>query len=182
MKKCFFCLLLLAGTSFSAWAQTEPGTWLVGLSGNGAIRKQDFNRNTQLQATPLVGYFVRKNLALGGQVAWDHFQRGSSGFQFTYKSSTMNANALARLYFGEGKLKPYGTLLGGYAWSWRDVPYLLPVNHGGIDGWNAAVGAGGAYFVAPQVALEGQVDYRFLNNGDVKQVAAFRLGFALYLP
>ena len=182
MKKRFFCLLLLAGTSFSTLAQTEPGTWLVGLSGNGAIRRDAINRNTQLQATPLVGYFVRKHLALGGQLAWDHFRISSSGSQVTYKSSAMNANALARLYFGEGKLKPYGTLLGGYAWSWRSPYGMVGVNQGGIDGWNAAVGAGVAYFVAPQVALEGQVDYRFLNNSDVKQVAAFRLGLALYLP
>jgi hypothetical protein len=55
----------------------------------------------------------------------------------------------------------------------------------GDEGWNASLGAGVAYFVAPKVALEADANYRYHFKSDLgkekNNAVTLRLGITLYL-
>ncbi|WP_247236174.1 outer membrane protein [Telluribacter sp. SYSU D00476] len=187
MKNPLYFLGLLSLLSFSALAQTEQGTWLVGVAGNGASRRVQQTQNTNILFTPHVAYFVSRNVALGGQLSVDYTRRTFDTHLISSSTAT-GANALARFYIGDWKVRPYVNVLAGYAWhraQGSDVITGQPTRFRGDEKWNASVGAGVAYFVAPKVALEADVNYRYFLRGDFDSrknaATTFRLGLSLYL-
>jgi opacity protein-like surface antigen len=187
MKKPLYFLGLLSLLSFSALAQTEQGTWLVGLAGNGSINRVQNARNANVLFMPHVAYFVSRNIALGGQLSVDHTRR-TFDTNLISSSTATGANALARFYIGDWKLRPYVNVMAGYAWhraKGLDGITGEPMRFRGDQRWNTSVGAGVAYFVAPKVALEADVNYRYFWRGDFdtrkNAGTTFRLGLSLYL-
>ncbi|GAB2776485.1 hypothetical protein GCM10027275_19590 [Rhabdobacter roseus] len=184
MKKPCTLFILCFLISLTTYAQTDQGTWLVGLSGNGSFQKDGLNRLSQVQLAPQLGYFVARNLALGAQLSLDQRESRYRG-NTTLKSHATSAYGQARYYIGNAKLKPYATILAGYGWNrghGLDGTGDL-VRFRGDDGWQAAAGAGLAYFVGPQIALEAEAHYRFLNHGRFdrdRSATTLRLGIALY--
>jgi outer membrane protein W len=105
----------------------------------------------------------------------------------TYKSNTTSIHGLARYYFGNWKARPYVNFMTGYTWN-RALTMSQNgelVRFRGDEGWNASLGAGVAYFVAPKVALEADANYRHHFNDDLgrrnNRAVTLRLGLSLYL-
>jgi len=187
MKKPICYVALFSLLSLSCFAQTKRGTVLVGLAGNASFTKNFSFKSSNSTFSPRVGAFLAKNLALGGQMSFDRQTSEFHGFSNNYnRTIESSVSAFARYYFGEAKLKPFVTAQTGY--SWLRTRSTAPDRRGyfrGDEKWQAAVGAGLAWFVAPKVAIEVEANYRFLNRSEVKILdngnQNFRLGLALYL-
>jgi hypothetical protein len=177
-----FALLL----SFTTLAQTDPGTWLLGLSGNAAFKGAEQSRTTNLQAAPLIGYFVDKNWVVGTQLTLDHERRKFMD-KLNYKAQSTSLHAISRYYIGDWKARPFLQVMTGYNWNRALVPDSNGqlVKYRGDEGWNASLGAGLAYFVAPKVALEADANYRHHFSSDLgrrnNRAVTLRLGLSLYL-
>ncbi len=158
-------------------APIKAGNWMVG----GSIGSTSFNFATetfQLNVDPKVGYFIRNNIAIGGQ--------GTIGLSFYEGGSTISYGIapFIRYYFRE-TASPTGRWFGEGALgingshkknSQEDLPVSLLL---GIRG-------GYAHFVARNVAIEGTLGYTFTkadiasSSGDSGLGVAF--GFQIYLP
>lgn len=158
-------------------APIRAGNWLVG----GSIGSTGFNFATetfQLNVDPKVGYFMRNNIAIGGQ--------GTVGLSFYDGSSTVSYGIapFIRYYFPE-TARPTGRWFGEAAAgisgshkknSQEDEPLALMLG----------LRAGYAHFVARNVAIEGTLGYTFTkadissSSGDSGLGLAF--GFQIYLP
>lgn len=186
MKKSLLLSGFLTCLSFSSFAQTEKGSWLLGLSGNASFKTVEQNRRTSIQAAPLIGYFVKNNLALGTQLTLDHNRRLFMD-QLNDKANTVSLHGMSRYYLGTWKARPYLNFTGGYTWNraLTVLPNGEQIRFTGDEGWNASLGAGLAYFVAPKVALEADANYRHYFASDLgrekNNAVTFRLGIALYL-
>ncbi|UTG66784.1 outer membrane beta-barrel protein (plasmid) [Elizabethkingia anophelis] len=182
MKKLILGTVLITTGLFSfSKAQIQKGNWMVG----GNIISSEFGLNTggayNFSLQPKAAYFVDDNLAIGGLVTF-----GFSGSKDSSTKYTYNIGALGRYYFNNdqvdnllkhGRFFVEGNLgIGGTSFT-----------KGGnsTTGLNLGVGPGYAYFITPNVAIEGLVkyngDFGFGNNGTTSNIG-FNVGFQIYLP
>src|SRR5690606_27663341 len=91
----------------AATAQTEKDDWMVG--GNFNINATD-NR-TELGFRPSAGYFVARNFALGGNLAFVFSKAGP------VKNTEFGIGPFARLYFTSNVFRPF--LYGDYSYNLR---------------------------------------------------------------
>lgn len=158
-------------------APIKAGRWLVG----GSIGSTGFNFATktfQLNVDPKLGYFIRDNIALGGQgtIGLSFYEGGSSisygvaPFIRYYFPETANRSGR---WFGEAAAGITGSHKKG---SQEEEPLSLMLG----------LRAGYAHFVARNVAVEGTLGYTFTkadvssSSGDSGLGLAF--GFQIYLP
>ncbi|TDB59567.1 hypothetical protein EZE20_22475 [Arundinibacter roseus] len=134
----------------------------------------------------MLGYFVAKNLAIGGQFNLSNSTKSLSG-STSYKERNRSIHGMVRYYVGDRKVKPYLNLMIGFN---RDSYFLNGVNGMLVlmefnKGMNASLGAGLAYFVLPKVALEAEANYQnyFDKDFDDSRVnnMKLRLGVSFYL-
>ncbi|MYY43911.1 porin family protein [Elizabethkingia anophelis] len=164
----------------SAKAQLTKGNWMVG----GNIITSSFGLNTDggynFLLQPKAAFFIADNFALGGQVTF-----GFSGAKDAKTTYMYNAGPLARYYFNDGEthLLKHGRFflesnvgIGGVSQT---------QNGGSTTGFNLGVGPGYAYFITPNISVEGLVkyngDFGFGNRGTTSTIG-FNVGFQIYLP
>ena len=176
MKKIVFCLLTLTALAGRTQAQTEKGDWLVG--GNMTINTTSGNSQFTLQ--PSAGYFFAHNFAAGAEFLLSFGKFGDE------KTSTVGIGPFARYYFDlkEGHFKPFVHTSVDFASQTTKIP-----DGGGttIKTSNTItsffIGAGGAFFINDNVALEVLAGY---NNSKVQSQTGqggflFRVGFQVHL-
>ncbi len=157
----------------------------MGVSGNGSFKSSDLRKDSRLQVSPLVGYFISKNLAIGSQLILNHSTKSLSG-NTIYEERGRSIHGLVRYYIGDWKVKPYLNLMAGYN---RDIVFessgfgflvLTDFN----KGMNASLGVGLAYFMSPKVALEAEANYQkyFYDDLDDSKISAvkLRMGISVY--
>ncbi|WP_247231955.1 outer membrane beta-barrel protein [Telluribacter sp. SYSU D00476] len=185
-KQSTLLLALLTLLSFSSLAQTDQGTWMVGLSGNGSFKRAKYSTTTSLQLAPQLGYFIGRNLALGTQFSLDYTHH--IFFEdLTHKAKRTSFYGLSRYYIGNWKARPYVNLMVGRSWN-RDI---ITYSNGVVsrmredEAWNTSLGAGVAYFVGPKVAIEADANYRYYLRNDfgrrITDAVTLRFGLSLYL-
>lgn len=184
MKKNLFMLAIItAASTFVAKAQIQRGNVLVGTDlanlnltlSNGGSFNVDLN--------PKAAWFIKDNTALGAYLRFSLATIKHAGTNTSYGVGAlarqyMNGNAVPAVrhtrLFLEGNLGIEGTNLnptGG--------------NKTSTNGLGLGIGPGLAYFITPNIGLEGLVKYQgIVGFGTTATTSAVNLqfGFQVYLP
>jgi Outer membrane protein beta-barrel domain len=171
MKKIIVSLSLLFITVISVNAQTTKGDWLVG----GNLSFNTTTNNSSFTLAPAAGYFFANNFTAGSEVILSFGKFGDE------KESAIGAGPFARYYFElkDPKFKPLVHT------SFTVLSATTKFNN--FKTTNTAtsffIGAGGAFFINNNVALEGIAGY---NNTKVENNPGqggflFRMGFQVHL-
>lgn len=177
MKKLIFSIMALSGllTATSADAQLQKGTFLIGGQlaniNFGLGSSNDFN----LAITPKAGYFIENNLAVGLEVPL-HFEavKGKDPL-FRYGIGAFGRYYVAPKEFNIDNILNHGRFFGEAG--------LGIAGRTNVDvGFNIKVGAGYAYFITPNVALEAMVRYEGTYGSGSSSGLGINLGFQIHLP
>ena len=174
-----FALCMFSAT----FAQTQKGNILVGadLAGLG-LNFQEGNTQFNLNINPKAGWFIKDNLVIGPDLSIGlNTQKGATSLTygvgaFGRKYFNDNATNLTRTtkWFLEANAGIYGTNLSGDN-----------VEKTSTNGFGAGFGPGLAYFLTPNIALEGLVKYNLtvgFGSSTTNNNIGFGLGFQIYLP
>ncbi len=167
MKKIILCLAIIV--SIKAYSQTEKGTWLLGGSASFSSSKQPYgDAITILSITPNIGYFIKKDLAVGAQASLQNITNNNTATSFS---------PFIRYYF-----LPLGSnaklfVNGSYGWG----SYLLNGNSTGLSTWEIA--AGPSIFLNRNIALELTLAYAKgdLTGYGTTGTIRFNTGFQIHL-
>lgn len=181
MKKNLLILALLVG-AFGAKAQIQRGNVLIG----GDIANFQIGLTTGATSTfnimPKAAWFIKDNTALGGYVKLGYSTAKGQGSNFSY-----GIGALARQYAG-GNAAPalrHTRLFVEANFGIEGVNHSVSSTNTTTNGIGLGVGPGLAYFITPNIGLEGLVKYDgifgFGTNGNSSNLD-FNFGFQIYLP
>lgn len=152
-------------------AQTEKGDWMVG----GSLVISTPTGNSQFTLQPSGGYFVARNFVVGADVALSFAKTGNQ------KTSVETVGPFARFYFGPdgAPFKPF--LHAEY--NIGNMVTTLPDSKSSNTTGNFFLGAGGAFFINSNVALEGVAGFTHskVQGLDAENGFLFRLGFQVHL-
>lgn len=163
--------MLLLGLS-AALAQTEKGRWTVGASvGNLSYYTSGNNRypsssNFSASLSPSAGYFVARNLVVGLTVPVSYFgyrsEAAGSNAVAKIRSTEVGLSPFARLYFGQGRLRPFASVAAGITRQWYMTTNLgaIPYVKSTSTGFSYSGGAGLAYFINNTVSLDASLVYQ----------------------
>jgi hypothetical protein len=175
----FTSLLLCTVLSFTALAQTEKGTKLVG--GTGSI---GFHDPFSISLSPDVGIFLADNIALGASVQLSY----SSGDHFT--NSSLGLYPFFRYYFGGSETnKAFGQINAGFGHQWSKSTSSGFENKNSYNNTNVGIGVGMVHFITEQVGLEALLAYNHYSNNSGSNISSsskgyltLNVGFQIYLP
>lgn len=177
MKKLIFSLCMLTGlmAATTADAQLQKGTFLVG----GQLANLNFglgsSNSVSLSITPKVGYFIENNLAIGAEVPLGF--KAVKGFDPIYN---YGVGAFGRYYFAPKEYNIDNVLNKGRFFG--EVGAGIAGKTGVDVGFNINIGAGYAYFITPNVALETMVRYQGTYGTGSSSGLDINLGFQIHLP
>lgn len=165
------CSLLLAFLAFglAASAQTEKGSWLVG----GNVNLNTAKNNTNIGFTPMAGYFLINNFAVGANIDFDYTKSGDG------KQTTFGIGPFARYYLGTMNIRPFAHANVDFT----SINTKAGSSSSTTTGSNFFLGAGLAGFINRNVALEGLAGYThnsIANNGSHGGFG-LKIGFQVYL-
>lgn len=171
MDKRILFLATLVVLCLAASAQTEKGDWMVG--GNINLRT---NKNNSLVAIlPSAGYFFANNFVAGASFNLSFEKTGDA------KSNTQAVGPFARYYFNlkSSDFKPFLHA----EWNIGNINTTVPFSKTSNTTSNFLLGAGGAFFINSNVALEGVAGFAHSKvQGDSPENGfAFRIGFQVHL-
>lgn len=175
MKRILTSTLLLTTLGFGSYAQLQKGTIMVG----GQLANVGFGlgsaSNVSVQISPKVGYFIQNNLAIGAEVPLGFNAVKGNDIIFNY-----GIRAFGRYYFAPKEFNIDNVLNKGRFFAEAAVGVA-----GQTDvevGFNLRFGAGYAYFLSPNVALETSAMYQgTYGTGNVSGLS-LNLGFQIHLP
>lgn len=170
-------IMLLTVMVITVKAQTQRGNMLIGaqLANIGGVFQSGSSSFT-FGITPMVGFFIQDNIAIGPNVGFDYTHANDENY-FTW-----SVGAFGRKYFDDPSIE----------FSKRST-WFLEAN-AGIQGVNAAgdntnglglgFGPGLSYFITPNIGLEGLLKYDltlgFGSSVTTNQVS-LNVGFQIYL-
>ncbi|MCB2378675.1 porin family protein [Hymenobacter sp. BT635] len=189
MKKLFTTSVLALSSLTAAFAQTEPGSVLVGssISQLAYSTSSGGDQNTFSAAlTPTAGIFVAKRLAVGAEILLGYatsnndYRIGSAKLkEFTYGLAPF-----ARYYVLDApKHKVFGQAsygLIGYSATY-ETDFGGSPQRSKDSYWSPRVGLGYNYFITPMVALEAQPYYRYTPTQVVSDTRANQWGLSVGL-
>lgn len=187
MKKAYAVLICglscMALATNHAQAQLQKGNILIGADlMNMAVDFQKGNTTFNMAITPKVAWFIQDNVAIGGMV--DLGLTTGKGFStFTY-----GVSALGRYYIADKNtqlLRNSRFFLEGNAGISGKNTHVTGAPNTNTNGLGIGFGPGLAYFITPNIGLEGLVKYNLtvgFGNSTTNNQVAFGLGFQIYLP
>lgn len=171
MKKILFSLLALVAFSIAAQAQTDKGDWMVG----GSFVVNTTKRASQFTLTPGVGHFFANNFVLGGEMIISFNKTGE------IRTTDLGAGLFGRYYFNvkESNFKPFlHTSFDVTSVRKKDTVHTITETATGF-----ILGAGGAFFINSNVAIDGLAGYNYkkIENSPGSGGFIFRIGFQVHL-
>jgi len=167
MKKIVLSLLTITVMAVAVNAQTEKSDWMVG--GNMTINTTSGNSNFTFQ--PNGGYFFANNFVAGGQVKLS-FSKSED-----IKTTEFSVGPFARYYFNlkDSDFKPF--LHADFNFG------TIKIADNSTTVTSFVIGAGGAYFINQNVALEALAGYNRskIETHDPTNGFIFRIGFQVHL-
>ncbi|MCC6287400.1 MAG: hypothetical protein IT249_05905 [Chitinophagaceae bacterium] len=164
--------------SSSIKAQIQQGNVMVG----GNISDMSFNLDNgggfSMSLTPKAGWFIRNNLALGAYIDF-----GLTAAKGIRPSISYGVGALGRYYINDPtinvlrKTRFFGEATLG-------IEGFNPSAGDNTNGLGISAGPGIAYFVTPNIGLEGLIKYRGIvgfGSSPASSNLVFGLGFQIYL-
>lgn len=179
-KNFLFAVALLIG--MSAFSQTQKGYYIIGAQLAGIdLNFQNSQTSFGLQLQPQVAWFVKDNMAIGGQVLIGlNTAKGYTSFNY-------GVGALGRYYVADK-----ATQITNKSRFFLEANVGLTGNNtkvGGsstnTNGLGLGFGPGLAYFINQNIALEGLVKYNLgigFGNSTTTNNIHFNLGFSIHLP
>lgn len=179
MKKLLFVLSIAMTSSLLTNAQIQKGNVMVG----GDISQMDLSLNSgnnfSFNLDPKAAWFIQDNLAVGAYVNFGLVTAKGAGSNINY-----GIGPLARYYINDKNIDVL-----------RHMRFFLEGNVG-IEGNNPHVGnstnglglgfgPGLAYFITPNIGLEGLIKYQGIvgfGSSATSSDLTFGLGFQIYLP
>jgi len=183
MKKITVMLaIIMTAGAYEGKAQIQRGNVLVGSDLANFKLGLNTGSYTNINIIPKAAWFIKDNTAIGAYVNMQVQTAKGQGTAFNY-----GVGALARQYFAGNAL----TAL-------RHTRFFMEATVG-IEGENASasatgsstnglgisVGPGLAYFITPNIGLEGLIKYNGIvgfGNQTTASNINFNLGFQIYLP
>ena len=184
MKTTYILLLTLSIISFTR-AQTEKGKRLIGATtqlvfgvSNHSVKTADRHylsqKNTTIGITTFAGYFVKENLAIGGELLFDYNKTKDYDEDSKSSETTIAFAPFVRYYFGTNKVKPFvqgavgiGSLQSKVEY---DNSFFTYDNSSTIVTYSAIAGV--AFFVSDNTAFDLSLGYGGIsgvNNDDFEQ-------------
>ncbi|WP_127124456.1 outer membrane beta-barrel protein [Pseudoflavitalea rhizosphaerae] len=187
MKKTY--AVLICGLSFmalitnQAHAQLQKGNILIGADLMGMSADfQSGNTTFNLSIHPKVAWFIQDNIAVGGMVDLGLSTRKG------YTAISYGVSALGRYYISDPKtqlLKQSRFFLEGNVGISGQNTKVDGSDNVSTNGLGIGFGPGIAYFITPNISLEGLLKYNLtvgFGNSTTNNQIAFGLGFQIYLP
>lgn len=169
-KLLFAAIFLFAG--FTAWAQPQKGSILIGGNAGFASVNSDFADYTIFSLSPMAGFFVSNPFAIGGQVTLQFLGGDAEG-------STIGLSPFARYYFNQsGSTRFFGQ--ANITWQTTD----FGENFDSESAFGFGIGAGLDHFFNEHVALEAVVGYQNVkaeNDDDATGTFGVTLGIAAFI-
>jgi opacity protein-like surface antigen len=193
MKRLVFTALVIL-TAFGAHAQFEQGTMMVG--GNFNVRfngdkvksgstTTTIDHYTSISIGPQFGYFIIDNLAAGAGLTINSYSVTYENSNDKSSGSSVVFSPFVRYYLSQGIFFQGRLDAGSQKDKDRVGNTTTTVSHG-LSGW--ALGAGYAWFITDNVALEPQIGYSSMaqknKSNDVKSIDGgvyISAGFQIYL-
>jgi hypothetical protein len=179
MKTTFIVLLVMCVGSLKTRAQIQKGNVMVG----GDISRLDLSLNEGNNFTfvidPKAAWFIKDNIAIGGYINFNLVTAKGAGSSVSY-----GIGPLARYYINDRNVNVL-----------RHTRFFVEAN-AGIEGTNPHVGSstnglglgfgpGIAYFITPNIGLEGLLKYQGIvgfGSSVASSDLVFGLGFQVYFP
>jgi len=167
MKKIILFVSIIV--SVKSYSQTEKGSWLLGGSASYSSSKPTYGvAENYLSITPAIGYFIKKDLAVGALATLQNVPNSSTATSFSpfirYYFLPMGSNAklFANASYGWGNYNLYG---GGYT---------------GLSTW--AISAGPSIFLTKNIALELTLSYAAdaITYYGTTRTIRFNIGFQIH--
>ena len=168
---------------FASFAQTQKGNVLIGADlTNIGVNFQKDNTQFSLNINPKAGWFVRDNLAVGGDVNLGlNTQKGATTVNYgvgvfarKYSGSAVTNLARTGKWFVEANTGIYGINTSG-----------TNLVKSSTNGLGIGLGPGYSYFISENIALEALAKYNFtagFGNSSTNSNINLGLGFQIYLP
>lgn len=186
MKKAY---ALICGLSFfvlatnQTQAQLQKGNLLIGADLMGMSADfQKGNTTFNLSINPKVAWFIQDNIAIGGMVDLGLSTRKG------YTAISYGVSALGRYYISDKQvqlLKQSRFFLEGNVGISGQNTKVDGSDNVSTNGLGIGFGPGIAYFITPNISLEGLLKYNLtvgFGNSTTNNQLAFGLGFQIYLP
>jgi len=172
-------LLITSSTYYAADAQIQQGNVLVGSDISSINLSLNKGGNFNISINPKAAWFIKDNTALGGYV-----NLGLSGAKGAGTDISYGIGALGRYYINKEELNIT-----------KHSRFFVEAN-AGIEGFNPSVGdntnglglglgPGLAYFVTPNIGLEGLLKYNAIvgfGQSTTASALSLGIGFQIYLP
>lgn len=179
MKLTFIALFAICFCSLETNAQIQKGNVMVG----GDITQLDLSlnegHNFNVVIEPKAAWFIKDNLALGGYVNFDLTTAKGAGTSISY-----GVGPLARYYINDKSINVL-----------RHARFFVEGNVGiegnnphvgsSTNGLGLGIGPGIAYFITPNIGLEGLLKYKGIvgfGSSVTSSDLVFGVGFQIYLP
>jgi hypothetical protein len=184
MKKMYLTLaltLLLFGTA--AVAQTQKGNLMVGSDiTNLGLNFQKNSTTFNFNLDPKLAYFIQDDLALGGYVNFGLATTKGAGSDVSY-----GIGALARYYVHDKNVRKleFSKRARFFVEANAGFGGTNPASGASTNGLQLGVGPGLAYFITPNVSLEGLLKYDLIvgfGNSVTSNQLNLGVGFQIYLP
>ncbi|NML21951.1 porin family protein [Pseudoflavitalea sp. G-6-1-2] len=177
------CCMAMALSANRAQAQLQKGNILIGANLMGmSLDFQKDNNTFNLSINPKAAWFVEDNLAIGGMVDLGlRTNKGSTTF-------TYGVGVLGRYYLADKQvqlLKQSRFFLEGNVGISGNNVHIKGGSDANTNGLGIGFGPGVAYFLTPNISLEGLLKYNLtvgFGNSTTNNQLAFGLGFQIYLP
>ncbi len=168
MKKilliCFLSFAITAG-----FAQTDKGDWMIG----GGLQLNTSKSKTTFILNPNIGWFIMNDLALGAQMFYSYVKLGDQ------RTNSFGAGPYARYYFLKKNVRPFAHA----DFDFETGRVKLSSGESTENAFNFFLGAGVAFFINQNVAVETLAGYKHTNvkNESGNGGFAFKLGFQVYI-
>ncbi|MEO5684797.1 MAG: outer membrane beta-barrel protein [Chitinophagaceae bacterium] len=172
MKKIVMSLLAVTVMATVVNAQTDKGDWMIG----GNMRINTTKGNSEFALMPSAGYFFARNFVAGAQITLSFAKQEDT------KYSSFSAGPFARYYFNikDSDFKPF--LHADFNVGSTGVK-VASFDKTTTTTTSFFIGAGGAYFINSNVALEALAGYNRtkIETYDPTNGFLFRIGFQVHL-
>lgn len=184
MKKKYLTLALISLVfSTAAVAQTQKGNLMVGSDiTNLGLNFQKNSTTFNFNLDPKLAYFIQDDLALGGYVNFGLSTTKGAGSDVSY-----GIGALARYYVRDKNVQKLEFSKRARFFLEANAGFggTNPASGASTNGLQLGIGPGLAYFITPNVSLEGLLKYDLIvgfGNSVTSNQLNLGVGFQIYLP
>lgn len=166
-----------------ASAQLQKGTFIIGGSGsfqytNYDVEGDPHHKFSEFAASPAVGVFVVKKLALGMRFTYSGVKQIVDTPSYKYGNKNYQYSPFIRYYLLSNK-KPYN-IIADASFDFQVITYKRDDQKVKNTGSGFSISAGPVIFFSPQTALEWSIGYRGTKIGEKVYSFFTAIGFQFH--